>query len=727
MIINTYAEKSTKKSGKKSTTKYSLNNNLLQNLNGPISYNTLGESEGADEHLQYLKEIYKSHLHFNSAEPKKFQAKAFTKNGEIYIAPGEESSLPHELAHVYQQKTQNIPATGKINGEKVNTDSKLEKDADKISKNIGGYIPRVIISGKRQDVTNDIMQFALPSKETYKFIKQISQEMGIPDSIMTDEKVKDIFRKYEENIYTYLYYREERNDYKSLLIKEIKNDPECQLYLNLNSNRSQWTNFNEGGNQRISDIVDMLITEKIFKDYDGAYTLHQAMSLLSDSQKESVSKDILRLKDCCDDDGIKSVLQGANINVTPATKMLNFEEKDINTKERLAASFVKRLNLMTKYVDSVYKNFGEKYWIRSTGSDLHQDGQHALFLINKETKEIEKVYKPHDMEADAMVSGKKGMFAESNVLIKEDFIERCRKLGLNLGENTNALATMDIGTLDHTEEFIKKKGEMTPNEAKVYFFRAGILKVITDAMAVIDLHADNIMPTEKGPMIIDAEIDFFHYGKNSMLWGETGALNVDEINGNPTNSTFIIRGGKDEREIRSGKAFKDKDSEYHKMYGEGYDFMLQQMKDKKKLGKFKKKFKKHLKNVNKVRILPIKTHFLAITLKNFITEESTKEETVKIIIQDIKEGIAKENSKFLSSKYVKVELNDDKLRSALMKTFENRTIPAMYAEMDGILYLDDIEVGRILKKDDTKESVIDKDELINIIRRCFKETIDLLK
>lgn len=62
------------------------------------------------------------------------------------------------------------------------------------------------------------------------------------------------------------------------------------------------------------------------------------------------------------------------------------------------------------------------------------------------------------------------MFAESNELIEEDFIERCRKLELNLGENSNALATMDIGTLDHTEEFIKKKGEMTPNEARVYFF-----------------------------------------------------------------------------------------------------------------------------------------------------------------------------------------------------------------------------------------------------------------
>lgn len=121
-----------------------------------------------------------------------------------------------------------------------------------------------------------------------------------------------------------------------------------------------------------------------------------------------------------------------------------------------------------------------------------------------------------------------------------------------------------------------------------------------------------------------------------------------------------------------------------------------------------KNSKKHLKNVNKVRILPIETHFFAITLQNFITEKSTKEKTVEIIIQDIKEGIAKEDSKFLSSKYVKVELNDDKLRSALMKTFENRTIPAMYAEMDGILYLDDIEVGRILKKTIQKKASLIK-------------------
>lgn len=111
-------------------------------------------------------------------------------------------------------------------------------------------------------------------------------------------------------------------------------------------------------------------------------------------------------------------------------------------------------------------------------------------------------------------------------------------------------------------------------------------------MAVIDLHADNIMPTEKSPMIIDAEIDFFHYGKNSMLLGNAGDLNVDKINGNPTNSTFIIRGGKDGRNIMFGEAFKDEGLEYHKMYEEGHNFMLQHMKDKEKFEKFKKTFKK---------------------------------------------------------------------------------------------------------------------------------------
>ena len=54
-------------------------------------------------------------VHYNSPEPKKLGVKAFTKNAEVYLAPGEgEETLKHELGHVVQQKKEKVPATTKI-------------------------------------------------------------------------------------------------------------------------------------------------------------------------------------------------------------------------------------------------------------------------------------------------------------------------------------------------------------------------------------------------------------------------------------------------------------------------------------------------------------------------------------------------------------------------------------------------------------------------------------
>ena len=120
-------------------------------------------SKPSDDRMKYLMKKYREIIHYNSPEPRKYGARAFTKNSEIYIAPGEENALPHELGHVYQQVTQNIPATGEMKGEKVNTDPKLEKEAEENYKNINNHIPKVFISDKRKSSTNSVMQFAQPN------------------------------------------------------------------------------------------------------------------------------------------------------------------------------------------------------------------------------------------------------------------------------------------------------------------------------------------------------------------------------------------------------------------------------------------------------------------------------------------------------------------------------------------------------------------------------------
>lgn len=69
-------------------------------------------------------------IHYNSSKPAELNADAYTQNNHVYIGPGQEKHLNHELGHVIQQKSGRIPATQIINGQPVNDDPRLERDAD---------------------------------------------------------------------------------------------------------------------------------------------------------------------------------------------------------------------------------------------------------------------------------------------------------------------------------------------------------------------------------------------------------------------------------------------------------------------------------------------------------------------------------------------------------------------------------------------------------------------
>lgn len=702
----------------------------------------------SEARMKYLMENYKSIVHYNSSEPKKYGAKAFTKNSEIYIAPGEESALPHELAHVYQQKTQNIPATDEINGEKVNTDSKLEKEADQIAKHIEDYIPRIALENINNVKINSVMQFKDPDDEKiYKLIKEISKAYGIPDNVMTDEKINDIFRKYEENIGNYLFYREYRDPQRPefLLRKEIENDAECQLYLDLEKSKKSGEGLTDGEkaeNDRITKIMVMLSTEKIFEhatgDKERLYTLHEILPKLTENQLKKLKECILSLKDYCDAKGIRSILQCANKN--DINVLIDFEETDEATLLRFTNYFIQRLELVTSYIEKVAKEkdsdekaFGEKYWIRSTGSDPHKDGEHALFLVNKQNQEGHenddrkkagepaKVYKPHDLSADAAVVGIQGIFSEINKKFKSE-----QTLKGTIIEGEDAFATMDIDVEHHTEEFVTKKYRMTQEDAQKYFFRAGMLKVITDAMAVIDLHQDNIMPTGNDGMIIttiiDAEIDFFQYINSGL---ENSALSKDTHAERIANSSFEIEG----EEKRSGQLFSDKSSKYHQAYENGYNFMLKQTYENK--DKFAEIYTSNLKGLGKIRIIPLATEELSGVLQSAITS-GIKEENLNLLSQTLQDELQKEENQFIFSEKNKIEINvyQDKLKDAIIKTFNDGTIIAIYVDMNGNIYLDDKIIGRIISKvnEDTIiiNNQVNKQQMIEIMKQSFLDVVEQL-
>lgn len=71
-------------------------------------------------------------VHYNSDLPAQVNAHAYAQGGDIYLAPGQEHHLPHELGHVVQQSLNMVQPTTTVNGLPVNDDPKLEDHATEL-------------------------------------------------------------------------------------------------------------------------------------------------------------------------------------------------------------------------------------------------------------------------------------------------------------------------------------------------------------------------------------------------------------------------------------------------------------------------------------------------------------------------------------------------------------------------------------------------------------------
>ena len=69
-------------------------------------------------------------VHHNSDEPDKFGAGAYTYGTDVFIRPGQEKLLNHEMTHVAQQKLGQVRPTGVEHGIAVNRSPVLEHSAD---------------------------------------------------------------------------------------------------------------------------------------------------------------------------------------------------------------------------------------------------------------------------------------------------------------------------------------------------------------------------------------------------------------------------------------------------------------------------------------------------------------------------------------------------------------------------------------------------------------------
>lgn len=72
-------------------------------------------------------------VHYGSDRPAQLRALAYTQGRHVYIGPGQERHLGHELGHVIQQKLGQVAPTGRVGGLPLNDDRRLEAEADRLA------------------------------------------------------------------------------------------------------------------------------------------------------------------------------------------------------------------------------------------------------------------------------------------------------------------------------------------------------------------------------------------------------------------------------------------------------------------------------------------------------------------------------------------------------------------------------------------------------------------
>jgi hypothetical protein len=81
------------------------------------------------EHLSGI-DLGDVRVHYDSPQPARHRALAFTRGSEIHVGPGQDRHLAHEAWHVVQQKQGRVAATQQFAGVATNHDAGLEREAD---------------------------------------------------------------------------------------------------------------------------------------------------------------------------------------------------------------------------------------------------------------------------------------------------------------------------------------------------------------------------------------------------------------------------------------------------------------------------------------------------------------------------------------------------------------------------------------------------------------------
>lgn len=98
-------------------------------------------------------------VHYNSDKPAGLQALAYTQGNRVYIGPGQEKHLEHELGHVVQQKRGEVKPNGTLeDGTLLNDSAELEQEAEQMAKRPGNRCRPVDSSSGQPAGQEEIVQ-----------------------------------------------------------------------------------------------------------------------------------------------------------------------------------------------------------------------------------------------------------------------------------------------------------------------------------------------------------------------------------------------------------------------------------------------------------------------------------------------------------------------------------------------------------------------------------------
>lgn len=159
-------------------------------------------------------------VHYNSGKPAQLQALAYTQNNQVYVGPGQEKYLGHELGHVVQQKSYTIQRMG--------ADEKFPFDEFTSEHFNNGKHPNAKKFLKARDADGLIFNklYNRQKKSTFEISKGISKMMTLFKLIKDKVVIEDIFLivctllKKGENIY------KDRLEYHTAYFAKKMADPE---------------------------------------------------------------------------------------------------------------------------------------------------------------------------------------------------------------------------------------------------------------------------------------------------------------------------------------------------------------------------------------------------------------------------------------------------------------------------------------------------------------------